>query len=213
MKKSTFLPALVAMSAMGLPALAAPPPPPPVLTSPSPAPSASASVAPTAAASPAPSTSPSDAPLFNPFGPKPKATPQAAASATPTPAQDNRVGIEGVWEVQIQRGDKTEYTHFALKQTNTALTGTYLDARGKKFPLSGSVDDTNVRVVISMPDGTTELFTGRLTGTTDMLGMFSDTKENTPFTAAYRPKEKWIDNLNAQPGGLGGNSGGGIPPR
>ena len=207
-KKSTVLPILIALSVVGLPALAAPPPPPPPLTAPTP--SASPSASPSAAA---PSPAPTDTPLINPFGPPAKSSPKPAVSATPTPPPDNRTGIEGVWEVQIQRGDKTEYTHFALKQTQTALTGLYLDARGKKFPLSGSIDDQTVRVVVSLPDGTTQLFTGKLTGTTDMLGMLATAKENIPFTAAYRPKEKWIDNINAQPGGLGGNTGGGIPPR
>lgn len=205
MKKSTVFGYLVALTAIALPALAAPPPPPPNLA----APTAAPSTAPVAAPSPAAS----DATLINPLGPPPKASPNP--SATPTPPQDNRVGIEGVWEVQIQRGDKTEYTHFNLKQTQTALTGVYMDRAGKKYPLSGSVDGQSVRVVVSLPDGTTQLFTGKLDGTTDMLGMLSNAKENVVFTAAYRPKEKWIENINAQPGGLGGMSGGnnGIPPR
>lgn len=206
MKKSTVLGYLVALTALALPALAAPPPPPPVLTAPA------STTAPSASPSIAPSPDASDMPLVNPLGPAPKTAPKP--SATPTPPQDNRVGIEGVWEVQIQRGDKTEYTHFNLKQTQTALTGTYLDKSGKRYPISGSVDGQAVRLVVSLPDGTTQLFTGKLDGTTDMLGMLSNSKENVVFTAAYRPKEKWIDNINAQPGGLGGMSGGngGIPP-
>lgn len=141
---------------------------------------------------------------------------QASPSASPTPPEDNRVGLSGVWEVQIQRGERVDYTHFKLVQTQNALTGGYLDKDGKKYPLSGSVDGKNVRVVVSMPDGSTILFEGKVDGTTDMLGMLTDAKENVVFTAAYRPKEKWIDNLNTQPSGLGGlNSGpgGGIPPR
>ena len=46
-----------------------------------------------------------------------------------------------------------------------------------------------------------------------MLGMFTDAAERVPFTAAYRPKESWLENINATPGGMGGSSGGpGGPP-
>ncbi len=39
------------------------------------------------------------------------------------------------------------------------LTGEYLDADGKKFPLFGSIDAKNVRVVVSLPTGATLVFT------------------------------------------------------
>ena len=142
-----------------------------------------------------------------------KATPTPAG--TPTPPPNDRKGIEGVWEVQIQRGANTAYEHFQVRQVGTALTGTYLTGDKKKFPLAGSLDGTSVRMVVSMPDGSTMLLQGKLDGTTDMLGMLTDTKESVPFTAAYRPKEKWFDNVNPAPGGLGtGGGGGGYgPPR
>jgi hypothetical protein len=44
-----------------------------------------------------------------------------------------------------------------------------------------------------------------------MLGMFTDAQERVPFTAAYRPKERWIDTINATPGGLPGGGGSGPP--
>ena len=50
---------------------------------------------------------------------------------------------------------------------------------------------------------------GRLDGTTDMIGMLTTPKEQVPFTAAYRPKEKWIENVNPAPGRRGGTGGGG----
>ena len=56
-----------------------------------------------------------------------------------------------------------------------------------------------------LPDGTTILLEARVDGTTDMLGMFTDAAERVPFTAAYRPKENWLENINAQPGGIGGS--------
>lgn len=116
--------------------------------------------------------------------------------------------------MQIQHGSKTDYAHFKLDQTGTTLSGTYLNSDGKRFPMAGSIEDQAVRLVVSMPDGTTLLMQARLDGTTDMVGLLTSAQEQVPFTAAYRPKEKWIDNLNASPGGMGGlgSGGGGYPP-
>ncbi|HKU80790.1 MAG TPA: hypothetical protein VJP76_01375 [Candidatus Tumulicola sp.] len=187
--------------------------------------------APTAAATPPPTPPPLSTPASP--APEPAATPQAVSTtitfptgygfpapqpqgsgkpaATPSPPPDARKGIDGVWEVEIQQGSKTDYAHFKLAQAGTTLTGTYLNDAGKRFPLAGSVDGETVRMVVSMPDGTTLVLEGRLDGTSDMIGMLTSAQGATPFTAAYRPKEKWIDNLNASPGGLGG-MGGGAPP-
>lgn len=132
--------------------------------------------------------------------------------ATPTPPVDTRVGLDGVWEIEIQRGPKTQYEHMKLVQTGTMLTGYYLTQDKVKYPIQGELDaDHAVRLIVTRPDGTTILLEGRVDGTTDMLGMFTDSKERVPFTAAYRPKEKFIDNVNAGPGGLGGIGGGGGP--
>ncbi len=117
-----------------------------------------------------------------------------------------------MWELQIQRGANTEYEHFNLKQTGAAISGTYLTQDKRKYPLAGSIDGRNVRLVVSLANGSTILLEGRVDGTTDMLGMLTDAQEQVPFTAAYRPKEKWSDNINAQPGGLGSPSNG-YPPR
>lgn len=184
-----------------------PPPPPPVLASPAAsAPAASA----TPAVSPSPSASPGATELPALFGGRKGKG--AAPRGTPSPVPDQRKGLDGVWEVQIQRGEVTNYEHFNIKQTGTTLTGIYLTGDKKKYPIAGSLDGQTVRLVVTLADGTTILLEARLDGTTDMLGMFTDSKERVPFTAAYRPKEKWIDNLNAQPGGLGG-SGGYQPPK
>jgi hypothetical protein len=140
--------------------------------------------------------------------------PAPSGSASPTPPPDARKGLEGVWEVELQRGNKTQYGHMILKQSGTTLSGVYLDDAGKRFPLSGSVDGQAVRLVVSMPDSTTLLLEARLDGTTDMVGMLTSAQEQVAFTAAYRPKEKFIDNLNAAPGGMGGmgQGGGGYGP-
>lgn len=122
--------------------------------------------------------------------------------ATPSPPPNARKGLEGVWEVQIQHPDTTDYTHFELQQQGNALTGTYLDAKKKQYPLVGTVDGQDVRLIVSLPNGTTLLMEGKLDGTTDMVGMLTTAGAQIPFTASYRAKEKWIENVNPSPGGI-----------
>ena len=139
--------------------------------------------------------------------------PQKRSSATPAPPKDpdaNRVGISGVWEVALQEPSGVVYTHFKLAQSGAILTGTYLDGSNKKYPLSGSIDGKTVRLVVSLPDGSDLVFKGTQDANTDMLGTVDSAKDTIGFTAAYRPKYKWTDNLNPSPaGGMGG--GGGTP--
>lgn len=198
--------ALVAAGGFTAPVAAATPPPtpPPLSTPATPEPSDTAQ----------PSTLSTPIPMPSGFGLPGSNGPAPKPSTAPTPPPDARKGLEGVWEMQIQRGSKTDYTHFMLRQEGNALTGTYLNDAGKKFPLTGSVDGQTVRLVVTMPDGTTLMLEGRLDGTTDMIGMLTSGQEQVGFTAAYRPKEKFIDNLNAAPGGLGGmgSGGGGYGP-
>jgi hypothetical protein len=167
--------------------------------------SATPSASPSASPSPIPSALPS---LDHPYGGKHGRG--GAPSATPTPPVDVRKGIDGVWEIQIQRGANTEYEHMSLLENGETISGYYLTQDKKKYPVSGIVDDQhNVRIIVTRPDGTTILLEARVDDNTDMLGMFTDSKERVPFTAAYRAKEKFIDNVNATPGGLGGLGSGG----
>jgi len=130
---------------------------------------------------------------------------------TPSPPPNARKGLDGVWEVQIQRPSETDYTHFVVKQQGDALNGTYLDSKGKKYPLVGTVEGQAVRLIVTLPNGTTILMEGKLDGTTDMIGMLTLADGQVPFTASYRAKEKWIDNVNPSPGGLP-SQGGYTPP-
>jgi hypothetical protein len=132
----------------------------------------------------------------------PATTTKAKATPTPAPPEqvDKRVGISGVWEVQIQQPSGTVYTHFKLDQKGTALTGQYLDSNGKKYPLQGSIDQKDVHIVVTMPSGAALVFSGTLDATTDMEGTLASTKDMIGFTAAYRPKYNWIDNLSPNPG-------------
>ncbi len=138
--------------------------------------------------------------------PMPTATPAVKATATPAPpkdADDKRVGISGVWEVQIQQPASTVYTHFKLDQKGSALTGQYLDAKGKRYPLTGTVDGKDVHLVVSMSDGSALVFSANVESAMDMAGTIDSAKDTVGFTAAYRPKYKWIDNLSPNPG-IGG---------
>lgn len=153
-----------------------------------------------AQSAPAPQATASPAPTFT--LPTPKATATPKPGTTPAPPQDTddkRVGISGVWEVQIQNTSGTVYTHFKLDQKGNALTGQYLDTTGKKYPLAGTVDGKDVHLTVVMPDGSL-VFSGTVEGGMDMEGTIDSTKDIVGFTAAYRPKYKWIDNLSPNPG-------------
>jgi hypothetical protein len=170
-------------------AAATPPPTPPPIANPAtPLP---------AAAQPEPSPT-----LFPNAINSPTPAPNGKASARPSPPPNARKGLDGVWEVQIQHANFTDYTHFKITQQGDALSGTYLDAHNKKYPIAGTVDSGAVRLIVTMPDGTTLLLEGKLDGTTDMVGMLTSVGGTVPFTASYRAKEKWIENVNPSPGGI-----------
>jgi hypothetical protein len=167
---------------------ATPPPTPPPIDQPAMTPQPDASLLPTPAAT-----------LFPLGGP---AKGPAKSTPTPSPPPNARKGVEGVWEVQIQHAAGTDYTHFALRQLGDELSGTYLDSKNQKFPLVGTVAGQDVRLIVSLPNGTTLLMEGKLDGTTDMIGMLTTAGGQVPFTASYRAKEKWIENVNPSPGGI-----------
>jgi hypothetical protein len=188
-------------SAQTAPAATPPPPPPPISASPA-TPAASPGGIPAGVATPFPI----------PPGAEPPDVPQAKGSATPSPPPNERKGLDGVWEIEIQHPNVTDYTHVKLTQNGNIVTGEYMDAAGKKFPLAGSVQGDSIRMIVTKPDGTTIVLEGRLDGTTDMVGMLTTANGQTPFTAEYRPKEKWIENVNPAPGGIGMPNGGYTPP-
>lgn len=169
------------------------------------------------AATPPPTPPPIDAPAAmtpqpdSSMLPQPSATlfplgstPSKSTKSTPTPSPppNARKGLDGVWEVQIQHPMTTDYTHIQIHQQGGALTGTYLDAKKKQYPLVGTVDGQDIRLIVSLPNGTTLLMEGKLDGTTDMVGMLTAAGGQLPFTASYRAKEKWIENVNPSPGGV-----------
>lgn len=131
------------------------------------------------------------------------------SKATPAPPKDpdaNRIGISGVWEIALQRADGVVYTHFKLTQTGTTLTGQYLDESGKKFPLAGTIDGKKVRIVVTLPTGNALVFSGSEDANTDMVGTLSTASDMIGFTAGYRPKYRWIDNISPGGSALGGGT-------
>jgi hypothetical protein len=206
---ATLLLACFASESAATPSIAATPPPtPPPMTTPV--------TQPTYGPDPIPVTGASSTPIPIPsgFGLPGAASPKPGA-ASPSPPPNARKGIEGVWEMVIQRGSQPEYVHFNLKQNGTTLTGSYLDKGGKQYPLTGTLDGQHFRMIVTLADGSSALMEGRLDGTSDMVGKLTTPKEEAYFTASWRPKERWIENINASPGGLGGTggAGGGYPPK
>ena len=150
---------------------------------------------------------------YYPPGTQPQTQTQPSPDETPTP-DPNRKGIDGVWEVQIQHPDgTTTYDHFKLTQTANTVAGEFLDNEhnNKKYPVTGSLDGKNIHLVVTRADGTTMVFTGSVDGTTDMIGMMQDGSQQIAFTAAYRPKYRFLDTISPIPGGIG--TGTGTPPR
>jgi hypothetical protein len=174
------------LSSARLAVAATPPPTPPPIGAP-----AYPSPAPNATVLPAPAATASSSPA-----------PRVRTKPTPSPPPNARKGLDGVWEVAIQHPNTTDYTHFKITQQGDAITGTYLDSKGKRYPLAGSIDGQAIRLIVSMPNGTTMLLEGKLDGTTDMVGMLTMPTGQVPFTASYRAKQKWIENVNPSPGGI-----------
>ena len=120
-----------------------------------------------------------------------------------------------MWEVAIQStdGEDPKYVHFKIAQKGSVLTGTYLDNvhNNKRYPVAGSIDGKTFHLVVTKDDGTTIVLDAQVDGTTDMVGLMKEGSTQIAFTAAYRPKYKFIDTISpGVPGGIGGSSG--TPP-
>ena len=103
----------------------------------------------------------------------------------------------------MQRGADTTYSHFKLAQDANGLTGIWRDAKGHTHPITGSYDGKNFRVIVTMPDKSVISFSGYVDSPTDMVGMADLGKETVPFTAAHRPKVKFLDSVGpGMPSGM-----------
>lgn len=144
--------------------------------------------------------------------PRVKPTPKPAAAApkssgSPTPAPPQYTTLDGTWEIEFQSRDKTQYAHWTLQQTTgqagSDVSGIW-DQGGKpakKVPITGTFDGRLFK--FTAKDGTKEYtFSGYVENYTDIVGMASDGKSDTPFTAQHRKKERAIDQIS--PGGIPG---------
>jgi hypothetical protein len=191
--KRALIPLFVACLAVaGLAAGAVPVPSIGATAPPSPPPLQNATITTT---TPSPSPTPTEIPGLQSLFP-------SRPHASPSPPVPQRVGISGVWELALQNGADTTYTHLSLHQQQNALTGTYIDASNKHVPAVGIVDGSTVRVVVTYPGGKTITLEGTLDGTTDMIGLMTTPSGQVPFSADYRPKENFFDNINENPAGL-----------
>jgi hypothetical protein len=118
-------------------------------------------------------------------GPEPTATPTSPAFST----------LDGVWEVQVQSIAGTSYSHFALHQDGSTISGTWQNS-GKQWPISGTYDGRLFRLVITTAPNETLNLTGYIENSTDMVGIVDNGKGEVPyhnplaFTAEHRAPYK-----------------------
>ncbi len=120
-----------------------------------------------------------------PGEPSPTATPTSPAFQT----------LDGTWEVQVQSIGGTAYSHFALKQDGSTISGTWQNS-GQKWPITGTYDGRLFRFVIAAPSNQTLNLTGYIENSTDMVGIVDNGKGEIPyrnplsFTAEHRAAYK-----------------------
>jgi len=142
--------------------------------------------APATAFTPGPDETPNPSGLYLPRSvPKPK--PAAAPSPEATPTSPAFTTLDGTWEVQVQRGARTSYEHFTLKQAGNAVTGTWNVDKKTALPLSGSYDGHDFKFTAHGPGGPVAL-SGYVDDASDMVGAYPEGKGLTAFTATHRKK-------------------------
>jgi len=136
--------------------------------------------------------------------------------APATSPADDRKNLDGVWEVVLQpMNGEPVYDHLKLTQKVNIITGSFMDNEhgNKQYPVAGSIDGKTVHIVVTKDDGSTIRFNGTVDNLTDMIGLVQVGSASIAFTAAYRPKYKFIDTIAPMPGGggLGTGNGNGRP--
>jgi hypothetical protein len=188
--------ALIALLAAAAPFRAAAQGVPPAAPSASP-PAAPASAAPASAAPGASAPSAAPIPALTPV-----ATPAPEPTAAPTPRRRGHsdeppdmpsagptspafATLDGTWEVQLQFIDRTEYSHFTLKQSGQTISGTW-NVDKDAYPLEGTYDGRQFKFTVKEPATTLQL-SGYVETASDMVGIIVHEKgENSVFTASHR---------------------------
>ncbi|MBV8601344.1 MAG: hypothetical protein JO359_07250 [Candidatus Eremiobacteraeota bacterium] len=173
-----------------------PTPPPPLPGNPTATPAIvlPATAAPTAlptlpvTAAPSPTPAPRRGRRAEPSG-SPNPSPTGSAAATPAPPQFTT--LDGVWELEMQTRAKTYYSHLTLKQSGAAgsdITGMWL-RENKKLPLTGTFDGRLFKFTVT--DGAVQYtLSGYVENFSDIVGLITDGKNQTAFTAEHRKREK-----------------------
>ena len=169
--------------------VAATPQPEPSLT---PVPAGTA--APAAETAPAPSAPPARGGLFHHRAPAVAGSPNPDASNAPqaqaTPASPAYSTLDGMWEIQRQFPNRTAYSHLRLAQKGDALSGDWL-LEGKNYPVTGTYDGHNIKLVATLPDGDAT-FAGYVLDGANMVGQLLPTAkslgDSSAFTATHRGK-------------------------
>jgi hypothetical protein len=149
---------------------------------------------------------PTAAPTFNPTAsPAPRgrnrlnASPSPTSSPSETPAPPQFTTLDGVWEVELQTRAHTYYSHITLRQSGAQgsdVSGIW-DQGGnpdKKLPITGTFDGRLFKLTATLKENE-YVFTGYVENYSDIVGMVSDGKNDLPFTAQHRKKEKFINNI------------------
>jgi hypothetical protein len=120
--------------------------------------------------------------------------PSAAATAQPTPAPSASdaatpaaySSLDGTWEVQLQDGSRTTYSHFKLRQSGQDVAGTWVVDRSHLYPLTGSYDGRLFKFTATETAGAVT-FSGYVDGSTEMVGLLTRAGGAAmPFTASHR---------------------------
>jgi hypothetical protein len=111
--------------------------------------------------------------------------PPDAASPSAAPTSPAFATLDGTWEVQLQFIDRTEYSHFTLKQSGQTISGTW-NVDKEAYPLDGTYDGRLFKFTVKQPTTTLQL-SGYVETASDMVGTIVHEKgENSVFTASHR---------------------------
>ncbi len=156
---------------------------------------------------PAPAiATPTAAPTVNPtVSPAPRgrgrsnSSPSPSTSPSETPAPPQFTTLDGTWEVELQTRATTYYSHFTLRQSGAQgadVSGIW-DQGGnpdKKLVVTGTFDGRLFKFMATLKENE-YTFTGYVENYSDIVGMVTDGKNDLPFTAQHRKKEKFFNNI------------------
>jgi hypothetical protein len=127
---------------------------------------------------------------------RPKPSPTGTAAAQPSPAPSASASdaatpsayssLDGTWEVQVQNGSQTTYSHFKLRQSGQDVAGTWVVDRAHSNPLTGSYDGRLFKFTAAETAGPVT-FSGYADGSSEMVGLLTRASGAAmPFTASHR---------------------------